>query len=353
LIGNLFLAFPANWSRGDWYLDTLYYYTAAERVRTGQTLYWPWPEYGPHVLTEAASYPYERHPYPPFMAPALAPVTRVPYETFARFAYIPLFATFWIYAACLCKLATGRWLIGGTIVAGTLLGIVPGSYMALSLGQLDPILWAVFGLALASSRFRAVGFAVLTMVKLYGAWPLVLSWWYEGRRAVIPAAATVALGVGVGAIVKGPVGYITAFADWIRYMGPVVGQGTFNPHNVSLSFAGLRVLIELGWDFYVPGPLPQWARLYLTIVGVAAPLSTVWLMRRRDPVLQYAVITCVAVLFAPLCWVHYLPLLLAPAAILFRDLVFVNLSGSVPTETAVLEAQADARTMLGEPDGGR
>jgi hypothetical protein len=317
--GQLLITFPANWNRDDLYRDTLYYYTAAERVRTGEALYWPWPEYGPHMLTEAALYPYERHPYPPFVAPALAPLTVVPYLDFARYVYIPLFAAFWVYAACLAWLAYRKLTLAGMLLAGLFLALTPGAYGAISTGQLDPVLWALFGLALAVPGFRGAGFTMSAMVKLYCAWPLLLALRYEGRRVLVPAVAAVASGILIGMLVMGPIGYAGAFIDWARYMLPVVGQGTFNPYNISISFAGLRLLAELGWE-YTPGPLPGWARLYLNIVGIGAPILAAWLVRKREPVLQYAVVTCTAVLFAPLCWISYLPLLLAPAALVFRSL---------------------------------
>jgi hypothetical protein len=186
------------------------------------------------------------------------------------------------------------------------------------------VLWALFGLALAFSRARGFGFMASAMVKLYGAWPLLVATSREGWRVLRGAGVALALGTAVCALVLGPAAFVGALLDWARYMVPVVGQGTFmvdrvhGAANVSLSFAGLRVARGLGWE-YQPGPLPSWARLYLTLLGIGAPLLCAWLTRRMDnAVLRYGLVTVAAVLFAPLCWTTYLPLLLAPLAVAVR-----------------------------------
>jgi hypothetical protein len=344
---QVLILYPVVWARNDLDRDTLFYYTAAERVRTGEALYWPWPEYGPHFLKDVA-YPHERHPYPPFVAPALAPLTVVPVLDFVRYAYIPLIVAFWVYAACLVWLARRRVTVIGVLIAGLFLALTPGSYKAVILGQLDPVLWALFGLALTVPWFRGAGFMLSGMVKLYCAWPLLLALRYEGRRVLVPAVTALTSGVVIGMLVMGPSGFMGAFADWARYMLPVVGQGTFNATNVSISFAGLRLLAELGWE-YVPGPLPGWARLYLSVVGIAAPVIAAWLTRKREVVFQYAVVTCAAVLFSPLCWTTYLPLLLAPAALVFRSLSERAVPSGGDGAVTLVQVTAEPRPVIAAP----
>lgn len=309
---QLFIFLPVHWQREDIHRDTLYLYTAAERVRTGEALYWPWPEYGPHVHTpQGPLYPPERHPYPPFLATVLAPFTQVPFATFARFWYLPLLAAFWVYAWCLARLVRpGRTGVWDVLTAGAVLSIFPGTTRAISLGQIDPILWAAFGVALAVPALRGACFAGSAAVKLYAGWPLLFAIRREGARVLLPA-------LGLGAvlfIMSGVVLGFGAYVDWARYMLPVIGQASFNPDNVSLSFAGLRLARVLGWE-YVPGPLPAAARIYLLVIGVAAPLATGLALRRARPLVQYAWVGAAAVLFAPLCWSTYLPLLLVPLAV--------------------------------------
>jgi hypothetical protein len=200
----------------------------------------------------------------------------------------------------------------------------PGAQLAFMVANVEPVLWALFGAALAWPAARGLGFAASAMVKLYCAWPLLAAVSREGWRVVRGAALALALGTVLCMLVLGPGVFARSMLDWARYMLPVVGQGTwaFDPHyggtNVSFSFAILRVARELGWE-YRPGPLPAWARLYLTVVGVAAPLLALWLTRRmRDVALRCGLVTAAAVLFAPLCWATYLPLLLAPLAAAVR-----------------------------------
>jgi hypothetical protein len=104
-------------------------------------------------------------------------------------------------------------------------------------------------------------------------------------------------------------------------MLPVAGQGTFNPYNVSLSFLVLRIARWLGWE-YVSGPLGAIPRLFLTIVGIAAPLIAGWLLRKKDERLRYAGVVCAAVFFAPLAWNFYTPLLIAPLALILGQRVW-------------------------------
>jgi hypothetical protein len=311
LVVQLLVFLPNHWQRRDRYRDVTYLYTAAQRVRTGQPLYRPWPEYGPHVHTEMGPpYTYDRHPYPPPLASVLAPFSALPFTSFARLWYLPLLAGFWVYAWSLARMARGRTSGWNILIAGLLLGIFPGTYRALSLGQIDPILWALFGLALVLPAWRGAAFALSAAVKLYPGWPLLFAIGRERSRVFVPAAV-VALGA---VVVSGFVMGLDSFFSWGRHMLPVLSQGTFNTDNVSLSFAGLRIARGLGWE-YVPGPLPVPARIYLALMGIAAPMTAGWLARKSRPAIQYAWVGAAAVLFAPLCWSSYLPLLLVLPAL--------------------------------------
>ena len=310
LVVQLLVFLPNHWKRTDRYRDVTYLYTAAQRVRSGQPLYRPWPEYGPHVHTEMGPpYTYDRHPYPPPLASVLAPFSALPFTSFARLWYFPVLAGFWGFAWTLARMA-GRASGWSTLTAGLLLGIFPGTYRALSLGQIDPILWALFGLALVLPAWRGAAFALSAAVKLYAGWPLLFAIGRERSRAFVPAAV-VALGA---VVVSGFMMGLDGFYSWGRHMLPVISQGTFNTDNVSLSFAGLRIARSLGWD-YVPGPLPVPARIYLGLMGIAAPITAGWLARKSRPEFQYAWVGAAAVLFAPLCWSSYLPLLLVLPAL--------------------------------------
>ncbi|HEX2189805.1 MAG TPA: glycosyltransferase 87 family protein [Longimicrobiaceae bacterium] len=315
---------PALWLRADRRDDLQRYFVVARRALLGLQLYWPWPDYGPHFATLGHPYPQERFPYPPFLPAALAPLARLPLLAFARAWFVVLYAGLLVYAASLARLATGRISPAGVVVAAAVVAALPGAQLAFMVGNVEPVLWALFGAALAFPAARGPAFAASAMVKLYAAWPLAVAVSREGWRVARGAALAVAVGLAVGCVSLGPARFLGAFLDWARYMLPVVGQGTFATDpvyggtNLSLSFGVLRLARELGWE-YRPGPLPVWARLYLTAVGVAAPLLAARTTRRmREPALRYGLVTVAAVVFAPLCWATYLPLLLAPLAVAVR-----------------------------------
>lgn len=320
----------ALWLRAARRDDMMRYYVIASRALAGLPLYWPWPDYGPHFMTPGHPYPYERYPYPPFFVAVLAPLAKLPVATFARVWYVVLYAGFVTYAACLARLATGQITPARVVVAAAVLAAVPGAQLALMVANVEPVLWALFGLALAFAWARGFGFMASAMVKLYGAWPLLVALSREGWHVLRGAAVALALGSAVCLVVLGPSVFLGGLLDWARYMVPVVGQGTFavdpvfGGTNVSLSFAALRVAQSLGWE-YQAGPLPTWARLYLTAVGIGAPLLCAWLTRSMEnSALRYGLVTVAAVLFAPLCWTTYLPLLLAPLAVVTRLWVGVD-----------------------------
>lgn len=291
----------------------------AERVRLGQPLYWPWPEYGPHVMTAVMpTYPPDRLPYPPFLTPVLSLLSGHGFLLTASVWYALLAAAVGVYAACLAKLASGVVTLRGVLLGLAFIVWVPGSGVAFDYGNVDILLWALVGIALTVPALRGASFAIIALIKLYGAWPLLFAWRREGRRIFYSAAATVALAALASSIIVGPTYFLSVFSDWSRYMLPVVGQGTFKWMNVSVSMAGLRLVRLLGWEYTV-GPLPSWAHLYLTVVGIAAPLITGWVTRAKSKVFQYSAIVSAALLFGPICWGTYLPMLLAPLAIIYRE----------------------------------
>lgn len=322
LIGQLTLWVPRHLGNSpDWQqairgFDMYAYYLAADRVRHGEPLYTPWPDYGPYVqAVPGIVWRGEEIPYPPPFPVALVPVARLPYPVFARWWYVPLLLAFWTYAACLAYLATGSLSPRRVLIGGLALGLVPGTYGTLRFGNVDPLLWAAFGLALVSPRLRGALLAAVGLVKLHALWPLALTVHHERCRTGLPAALVLGGGVAWSLTIVG----WAAWRDWWLYVLPTSPlQATFHPANVSLAFAGLRLARSLGWH-YALGPLPTAARLYLTIVGLAVPLGAVWATRRLSPLARYTVVMAAVVLFSPLCWAAYLAFLLAPLALLCHE----------------------------------
>jgi len=305
LAGQLAIWLPAHWARTDPDRDMLIYHDAARRVVTGQPLYQPWPEFTPVQAPSRYFYP------PPFIA-VFAPLGYLSPVSFSRFWYLLLLAAFWVYAWCLARLACARPAVVTILIAGLALQCCPGTYATMSFGNAEPLLWALFGLALCTP-YRGSFLAAEAMIKLHPIWTLALVIRHEGRGALLQAALVFSAGFALSWFVCGPGSY----RDWWPAVSPVASQGTFHPDNVSLSYAGLRLAHLLGWE-HGGRPLPPLARLYLSLMSIAGPLWLLWRVRHQKPLLQYACVGAGTVLFMPICWSVYLPHLLAPAALWLR-----------------------------------
>ncbi len=312
LVAILHLAFqlsiwlPLNWNRTDRDRDLIVYYDAAMRLKNGEALYQLWPGYTPALLPTRFFYP------PPFLLLA-RPLVELPFLWFCRVWYTLLLLGFWTYAATLGKLASGKWSWRPTLIAGLAIGLYPPTYVALGFGNFEPVMWACYGLAF-STRFRAVPLAFAAMMKLHPIWALFLVIQNEGKRAFLSASTILAIGFGLGIWLCG----VQNALQWWPATSTVVSQGTFFDGNVSISFAVLRILRLLGWN-YAGGPLPVWARAYLSLTALLAPLLTVVLSRKKPLELRLALTASATILFSPLCWTMYIPLLFAPAAIWYRQ----------------------------------
>jgi hypothetical protein len=322
---------PELWRGADEPRDYTAYLLAAERVRTDEPLYEPVPP-GPHVPGEGVLYL-----YPPFLAAitALVPLSGI---ALARFALLAGVLCFWVYAACLDRVASGRTTAYGVLLWGALLtaGIAPLG--ALWVGQIDSLIWALFGVALAFPLARGFGFAAAAMTKPFAVWPLGLALWRERRPVAVGAGLAIVAAVGLSAAAMGPVRLVQASLEWLTSIYPALSQGQFaysvtdvtgshtlnhllgfiGTGNISLGFLPLHLAHAAGWDFAGP-ELPVWARVYLTTTGLAAPIAVLWLTRRRTPALRYATVMCAAVLFGPIFRATYAPILYALAAALIGE----------------------------------
>ena len=309
--------------------DMVLYYRAARAVDAGAPLYTPRPNYGPD------SKPFE-YLYPPPFAAFIAPLGRVSWPTFVTIWRTGLLLCFLGYALCLTALCGRRdgwtFLIWLAILHGC-----PGTFRALALGQIDPLLWflgglSVVGVTAATSPKRGalwrgalsgVALGASSLVKIYGVWPLLCIGKREGRVRVWGAAALVlALGLAWGAWRCG----LDSYAQWAHAVLPVAGQGTFNPDNYSFSMGVLRVARALGWN-YAGGPLLGLPKLWLSCAALAGPLGALWAARRLDARWRVALVSCAAAWCAPLCWSTYLPLALLVVALSWAQLSVFQLSG--------------------------
>lgn len=298
-------------NRTDQQRDIVLYFRAAQNVNAGRSLYTPRPNYGPN------SKPFE-YLYPPPFAAAIAPLGYLPWLSFAKVWTIGLIASFLGFALCL-SLLSGRFNFWDFLGWLAIVCVFPGSTRALSLGQIDPLLWflgalGVWAIALPAATARASSGAVLgiaSLIKIYAAWPLFAVGKSEGRAQIWGGTVVIgALGLALGAIVCG----FDSYAQWAHAVLPIAGQGTFNPDNYSFSMGVLRAARLLGWH-YAGGPLVGLPKLWLSMATIAGPLLTLLATRRMELRWRVALITIAAAWCAPLCWSTYLPLILVVAAL--------------------------------------
>jgi hypothetical protein len=297
----------------------------AERIRAGQPLYRPLPGYGPHVMAARTD---GGEPYPiasgatPHLPLAAAVVALTPLESLEEFKaawIVALLLATWGFVSILVILAHSQWTFVRFLWWNSITFVTP-AYLAFRLGNPDPLLWLLFVGALAvPARFGSAGLILAAAIKPFAVWPLAFSL-VRGREtwkaAVVSAAVVVALCLAA----MGPADLVRSARDWLAYVPGVMGQGTFNQYNVSLSFGVLRVAYELGWWDYQPGPIVEaWPRIWLAFAQVTAPLLAGVLTYRWDRRLHLSTVMLAALLFSPLCWNYYLTLALVPLALWIRQ----------------------------------
>jgi hypothetical protein len=291
----------------------------AEQIRSGEALYRPLPGYGPHVMAEhmagSERFPLNASPHLPLPAAivALTPIRSL--EAFTVVWAVVLLLATWGFASVLAIMAHQSWTLPRFLWWNALVFLFPSAYLAVRLGNPDPLLWLLFASAVAlPARLGSAALVLSAGVKPFSAWPLAFSLARnrEGWGAAV-AAAMVALGLCVLAV--GPVDLVRAAQDWITYVPRAMGQGTFRHGNVSLSFGVLRGAYALGWWDYQPGPLLElWPRIWLTFAQVTAPLIAGLLTFGWDRRLHLSIVMLTALLFNPLCWMFYLTVTLVPLA---------------------------------------
>ncbi|MDF2440753.1 MAG: alpha,2-mannosyltransferase [Abditibacteriota bacterium] len=311
---QLFSWFPKHWEFDDDNRDLFIYHATAQRVLQDRSIYTPQPNYGPEQVPTTFL-------YPPAFAALIAPLGHLTLPAFSRLWFSLLIVAFWVYAATLAHLVTRRATLQSTLIAGFVLAAWPGTMIGMSLGNAQPMLHALWGISLAcgaaASGIAACGVALAAsaLIKIHPLWPLMVAWKAD-RASILPSLCVLLTGTLLGTFVCG----VQSHWEWWQYAQPIVAQGSFAPSNFSLSFLALRAAQLLGWQ-YESGPLPGLARAYLTSVTLLAPLIALWLVRHEKPLLQMSVVGVVVVVFAPLCWDNYLPMLLAPLALWLRGIL--------------------------------
>ena len=314
IASQLFIIVPMILERTDLRRDVIVYYRAAERLHDGVNVYQPWPQYGVQMT------PFRFFYSPPFLL-LVRPLVGLDALTFARVWTVILLVPFWTYAFCLSRLATGKWDWKSALVFGMVTNIVLRGYATIALGQFEPFMWMMFGLAL-TTRSRTGWLALATLVKIHPMWSLFLALGQGGKKAWKTAALFAVPVLVLSFMLVGGHNW----AMWWPSTQPVASQGTFNSDNWSLSFAVLR-LANLAGLLEAHGTLPAWAKGFLSLCVLAGPLGTMYLARNLSPNLRLTLVVCAGVLFSPLCWTLYFPLFLLPLAVWIGERRGVALAG--------------------------
>ncbi|BCM90804.1 hypothetical protein IAD21_02666 [Abditibacteriota bacterium] len=306
LFYQLFVLVPIMLDRVDPYRDVIVYYKAAVRLRDGVNVYQPWPGYGVQMT------PFRFFYSPPFLL-LVRPLAGLDFLTFTRVWTLILLVPFWSYCFCLSRLARGKWDWQSALVFGMATNIALKGYATLALGQFEPFMWMLFGLAL-TTRHRAGWLALATLTKIHPVWSLGLTLAEGGKRewknaALFAVPVLLASWWLVGS---------DNWAMWWPSTQPVASQGTFSIDNWSLPFFGLRLLNWAGL-LKASGTLPPWAKGYLSLCAVVGPLGVMFWARKWSRELRLAFVACAGALFAPLCWTLYFPLFLLPVAVLIGE----------------------------------
>ena len=272
--------------------DMVIYYHAAQAASAHQDLYEAWPEYTPYMKPS-------RYFYAPPFAAVTAPLGRLSWQAFCYIWYALMLAAFWTFAFALSRLSGGRFT---PLVCGLLVAIWPNTYFAFSIGQADVFMWALLASATACGRYRGALLAVAAIIKPIVLLPMLVVLWRD-RKQVIPATGTITLALLVGALVCG----LRSYGMWITEALPVPSRGTFDPDNISISFAVLRIV---GYH--------AWAHIWLSLAALSGPCVAIYATRRKSVELQFAVVTIVSMICAPICWTSYLVVGLIPLAIIAR-----------------------------------
>lgn len=302
LIAQLVYWIPHHVSRSVPNMDFPIYYEAGKRVLNG------WPAYGEYRIRTL----YERHGaffYPPPFAALMTVFARLDFRVYQAVWYVLLFAAYWAYAAALGRLARVSILVAGGLV-------ISANTTSMSFGNVDLFVWALCAWAFAAEDedLTVVLLVLGAATKLYPIFPLaiVLARSRQPNRALGVTVATASFVLAATVLMIGT----RQFSSWLFVGLPSLSAGSFDTANASLSVAVLRLAELLGlaqFDRMAPA-LPDGARLFLTVMSLVGTGVVALLTRRWNTRAQACAVMIAAVLFAPVCWQHQLPIAAIPIA---------------------------------------
>jgi hypothetical protein len=203
LVGQIVLLLPFAFEHTELAIDAVQLQAAGERIRADAPIYWHWADYGPDIDAPGGRpRPLETTAYPPLLLPIFALLPDVPFATFARVWAVLLVGGLWLYAASIARIVAGRTTIGGVLIAGFFLALIPGGGTNVKQGNIDPLLWAGYGWALFTQTLLTDLDPARTKVVSVDALPAELAYVDKGIAPVLLAQPVYMWGyVGVQTIV--------------------------------------------------------------------------------------------------------------------------------------------------------
>jgi hypothetical protein len=303
-LAQLFVWLPIQWRWTASSDDTAAYYKAASAIWRHGVLYPVGRPYDP-------KFPPHNYVYWPQFAVLLSPLGALSRFWFARCWYTLLIAAYWTFAWSLARIAQGKATWQGTLIWGLALACLPNVYYCLWIGNADPVVWAIVGLAFTTGR-TAEWLAVAVQIKTYAAAALGLFLW-DHRDGWKRPLAILALGF-TAAFLADPAWP----KEWLRTVAPAARQGTLWGTNWSLPMAIVRVCRALGWQYH-GGTFPGWVQTLLAVSCVVFEVIAVAVCARLKGQYRYAALFVLAALSQPLCWNFYLTSAPVLVALALRD----------------------------------
>jgi hypothetical protein len=286
LLVQLLYWLPNHATRDASSLDVPGYFVAARHVLAREPLY-----------AESLRGAFGPYIYPPPFAVVISPLALLGPARFQVAWYAGILISFWLYAAALVRLSARALSVARILTAGALLQLCPGTSTTMSFGNADLFVWALCALSLCG---RSAWAGVAAAVKIYPGWTLLTR---PKHEALLGAAAAASV-LGGSLIVVG----VRGFVDWFAVARKLAAGADWHT-NVSVSFRLVQVLGR---------PDLSGTVAFVATAG-AVWLATVMLRRGRvSREVAGSLVLVAAMALAPVCWIHYAPALLIPAAARLR-----------------------------------
>jgi alpha-1,2-mannosyltransferase len=312
--------------------DFAAYWSAAERVIEGQSVYADFQLTGPYPPQVRGLYL-----YPPFLAAVLTPLKAVAGDLLTGAAVWAWGGLATVVVAAIVIARHHRLTWRGTAALATICLALPAVGLELFMGNVHMLLVALLAVSwlgirrddLPGDLLVGLTLAAAALIKIFPA--LLIVWlWLTGRRRAA-ALAVAAIPALMAATLP-----VTGLQDWLVYplvlanLGPAV-----DPRSVGAPSVWLSTLVS-----------PTAAS---ALVISAALVFTAWMARRGPTATGFSAVVLASIAAAPALYLHYhamavLPLVLLVSHVGWRSWVLISYVAVFITTQLVILAPLDATT---------